>query len=345
MTLRWGYKKVIVFTTFLLTVVLFLMPSAWLEIVYGRWLYWIVRAVFQIFNQIPFPLFYLFVIGLISWGIWGLKQKISWQLKLKRVAFSLGLIFCCFYLLWAFNYRRLSFQSRYPVEFVTMDSMDWSGELSMAYAELLTLRPALIHQYKTADIERLIADSIQQICTILGYRYPFQVRVKALYPKGILLRLKTAGFYLPYAGEGYIDAGLHPIQMAYTLAHEMAHGYGVTDEGACNLIAYIACRDHRDSTISYSARMAYYRYVAGEVRYRYPTDYQLFRSRMDPGIKSDLDAVNAQMARYPDILPRWRDMIYDRYLTLQGIPEGMASYDKIIGYVRAYRRQGNWNFN
>jgi hypothetical protein len=46
------------------------------------------------------------------------------------------------------------------------------------------------------------------------------------------------------------------------------------------------------------------------------------------------------MRRYPDFFPKWRDQIYDQYLKIQGIKEGMSSYDNIIDLVRQARKQG-----
>jgi hypothetical protein len=120
----------------------------------------------------------------------------------------------------------------------------------------------------------------------------------------------------------------------------MCHGYGVTDEGACNFIAYLATIDQKDSTIHYSGAMGYFRYVASAYRYHYPREYQKIRDRLPLIIQSDLEEINKQLMKYPDIFPKWRDRIYNKYLLALNVPGGIENYDKIIDYVRQARDHG-----
>jgi hypothetical protein len=220
-----------------------------------------------------------------------------------------------------------------------MDSSGLALELNQARLELIKYRPDTLADYSPVQIELIIRPSVIRYCALFGYIAPGKVRVKTL-PAGTLLRIKTAGFYLPYTGEAYIDRGLHSIQLPFTQAHEMCHGYGVTDEGACNFIAYLATINQGDSTVRYSGVMGYYRYVAGEYRYRFPKAYQSIRDSLPAFIQTDLDEINAQMLKYPDIFPKWRDKIYNKYLTTLHVPGGMASYDRIMDYVRQARQKG-----
>ncbi|MEP7321565.1 MAG: DUF3810 family protein [Saprospiraceae bacterium] len=298
-----------------------------------------IRVILIPFSWIPFPVLYI-LIAILLYGTFKLitsKQKI--MKRLAWVAYAATLFFFLFFLMWAYNYKRTDFAIRFPITLPKIDSSSLAAEMGIASEALIKSRPIRILDYKPTEIESIIRPFIKKYCSKFNYSAPGNVRVKTL-PAGTLLRIKTAGFYLPYAGEAYIDLGLHTIQLPFTQAHEMCHGYGVTDEGACNFIAYLATINQSDSTVRYSGAMSYYRYVAGEYRYHFPGAYQQFRSHLPEVILMDLDSINKQILKYPDIFPALRDKVYDKYLTLLNVPGGMSSYDKIIDYVREARSVG-----
>lgn len=340
MKLGLGYKKVIVLASLISLLLLFLLPKNLSESLYGKGIYVLVRFLFNLVSFIPFPIIYIWI-ALCIYLIWRLFAK-SGSMKIIGISILKGLYWgiALFYFMWGFNYTRPSFGAKFPLEQAPMDSISWANEIFFAKNQLEASRPKQLKEYELADIEKLVRNNVKAVTADFGYVVPGRIRVKPLWPKGTLLRIKTAGFYLPHAGEAYIDPGLHPIQQAYTLAHEMCHGYGVTDEGACNFLAYLALYNSMDSTIRYSAHMAYYRYVAGEYRFRFPRSYKTIRDSLPLTIQNDLDEINANLSKYPDFFPKWRDKIYENYLQMQGIKEGMASYDNVIGYVRQYRNAG-----
>ena len=343
MKLALRYKKVIVFGLWSIVGLLAILPASICEILYGNLIYPAVRYLFHMVSFISFPLIYI-LIGVCIYLIWRLFA-VSDSIKSKGISLLKGIAWALalFYLSWAFNYRRPAFDSKLPLDRSPLDSADWYKELFFAKTELESTRPVKLTDYTLKETEEKVRKEVKLIANEFGYHAPGKIRVKSLWPEGFLLRIKTAGFYLPYAGEAYIDPGLHPIQHAYTLAHEMCHGYGVTDEGACNFLAYLALRNISDSTLKYSAQMAYYRYVASEYRFRYPGAYTSIRDSLPVDIKKDLDEINANLLKYPDLFPKLRDKVYENYLQLQGIKEGMASYDNVIGYVRQYRKAGKLN--
>ncbi|MEO5582141.1 MAG: DUF3810 family protein [Saprospiraceae bacterium] len=338
MSLSLSYKNVIV-VFIILCSILFLLSPVQTEIAYGHYIFPVIRVLLIPFSWIPFPVLYIFI-AMLLYGIYKLftsKQKI--MKRLAWVGYAAALFFFLFFLMWAYNYKRTDFARRFPITLPKIDSSSLAAEVKISSDGLIKSRPLKKMDYKPTEIEDIIRPSIRKYCAKFNYSAPGNVRVKTL-PAGTLLRIKTAGFYLPYAGEAYVDRGLHSIQLPFTQAHEMCHGYGVTDEGACNFIAYLATINQSDSTVRYSGAMSYYRYVAGEYRYHFPRAYLQFRSQLPEEIQMDLDSINKQMIKYPDIFPAFRDKVYDKYLTLLNVPGGMSSYDKIIDYVREARSIG-----
>ncbi|MDZ4707521.1 MAG: DUF3810 family protein [Saprospiraceae bacterium] len=324
----------------LISCIFFFLPPEWMEGLYGKLIFPLVRILLHLISWIPFPLIYIPIAAVPGWFYYLLKSRLSWKVLVLKQLKAVFAIIILFYWLWAFNYRRTDFETRFEVSVPKLDSSTLVRELNYAADLMKTQRNSDPQRFNPVQIEELVRPAVKTICQRFGYTTPGKIRVKALYPKGALLRIKTAGFYFPHAGEAYVDGGLHPLQMAFTIAHEMSHGFGVTDEGACNFLAFLATQASKDSSIQYSGAIGYFRYVAGAYRYYFPEAYQAFRDELPATIQMDLDEINQAMRRYPDLFPKLRDQIYDNYLKLQGIKEGMSSYDNIIDLVRQAREQG-----
>jgi hypothetical protein len=189
------------------------------------------------------------------------------------------------------------------------------------------------------DLENTMRSGLKKQLNQYGYPTPGIVRARQLWPKGLLLRISTAGVYIPFTGEGNVDAGLHFLQLPFVLAHEMSHAYGFGDEGTCNFLAYLTCTESSDPFLKYVGYLYYWRYVASEYQSIQPKKYKEFRSTLPPGLIADLTAIQEEMEKYPDIFPGIRDATYNAYLQAQGIHEGMKNYDRVIMLVHAWRKR------
>lgn len=189
------------------------------------------------------------------------------------------------------------------------------------------------------DLESAVRPLLVAALEKHDYPAPGRPRLRQLAPKGILLRWSTAGVYWPWAGEGNIDAGLHPLQKPAIAAHELAHAYGFGDEGTCTFWAWLAGQETTDPTLQYAFKLAYWRRIAGKLRQLEPEAYWGWRAEnLHPGIRNDLQAIYDNSELYKDIAPVIRDVTYDAYLKAQGIQEGLLNYGKVVRLVEGYRR-------
>ena len=198
----------------------------------------------------------------------------------------------------------------------------------------MTLRADLF----TVDMEDQLREALEEALAYYAYPVVGRVRGRVLAPRGIFLHFSSAGLYLPWTGEGHIDAGLIALQRPYTMTHELAHGYGFGDEGTCSFWAYLAAFRVKDETLAYALRLGYWRSLAASWARADREAYQAFRATLSPGIIADLEAINENIEAYPDWTPVMRDVAYDAYLKAQGIAEGLANYSKVIRLVEAWRR-------
>lgn len=332
------------------------MPNG-VETIYSRGIYQGIRwFIDNTVARSPIPLFYFLVAFLLyyiyrAFKSWQTIQSYSIKAKLQHIGLAvgnvLGFIIFTFLVLWGFNYARVPIETQININANTLNLKEIITETKWATQEALDAR-ALIPQTDTFALDStfLPNGNLQEIMrkhlvkVLKKYNYPTtgRVRGRQLFPKGLLMRFSTSGVYLPWIGEGHVDGGLHSLQLPFTLAHEMAHGYGHGDEGTCNFLAYLACIESGDPFLIYSGKLTYWRYAASEYKYFKPESYEMFRAAtLTRGMHNDLAAIYANSDKYPDILPWMRDTAYDTYLKFQGIEEGIENYSRVVTLVRGWR--------
>lgn len=333
-----------------------LLPAGFVEKYYSRGLFLGVRQLFTALNSwLPIASVYLLFFGLLAWLIYRsihfFKRKNKWgerlgQLLTSLLAFAGGVVFF-FQFLWGFNYNRESLESGLGIETKPLSIDELRAELDAATLDVHNSRKLLSTpedsltptRLAPADLENLVRRELTSLLNRRGYPTPGKVRARRLWPKGLLLRISTAGVYIPFTGEGNVDAGLHFLQLPFVMAHEMSHAYGFGDEGTCNFLVYLSCVQSGDLFLNYVGYLYYWRYVAGEYRSAQPDAYKEFWQNLPDGLKADLQAIREEMDKYPDIFPDFRDATYNAYLRAQGIQEGMKNYDRVVMLVQAWRRK------
>lgn len=325
---------------------------------YSRFFFLGIRWIYDyLFFWLPFPWIYLFIIGLLYLFFLRikalLKSNSSWQTKMGN---SL-LAFCAFIFggvglflwVWGFNYNRISVEDQLSLDLTPLGLKELKAELDLETKKVIALRTKLYPDVQDSiplaetdlplDYQKKLKQTVKDWLAKNNFPSFGSVRGREIYPKGIFLRFSSSGLYFPFTGEGHVDAGVHPLQKPYIVAHEMFHGYGFGDEGTCNFNAYLACIQSSDPFIAYSGHLSYWRTLAvNYLRYR-PEEYRSFRRELPLTIQADLDAINEVLLSYPDIMPRFRYYAYDAYLKAQGIDEGMKNYNRIIMLVYAWRKQ------
>lgn len=331
--------------------------SSLVENVYSRGLFLFLRVILDhTIGLIPIPFLYVLILLLLVYLVFRIRKGIKSEKTilhklgssiLTLLAIAGGAIFL-FQFLWGFNYSRLSLETQLNISPKALSVNELKKELDANTIILNRKRSqvpnvdsfAFTESSLPTNMEKKIRKELAYVLKELGYPSSSQPPLRLLRPKGLLLRISTAGFYLPFTGECNVDAGLHPTQIPFVIAHEYAHAYGITDEGSCNFLAYLSCSNSSDPFIQYSGYLNYWRYLASDYRYLKRAEYDEFRKQLPIGIVNDLDAINKTLSKYPDIFPTIRNATYDAYLKTQGISEGLESYNRIVMLVKAWKEKG-----
>lgn len=299
---------------------------------------------------LPFPSVYLLFVFLI-WMIYRWGRFILFSSpdnKLRQVLLSLGAfvggIIFFFYFLWGHNYNQKTFSNTLELPDVQVDSIalykhtiDLIDEMRNVRSQILQDSISFTHDDIPDDLEKQIRNNLVKVLDDWKWPTPGRARVRVLYPKGLLLRISTAGVYIPFVNEGHIDAGLHPIQYPFTMAHEMSHGYGITDEGACNFVGFVACYHSDNPVIKYSGMYGLWRYMARNLRTASPSLYLSMMMEVSHGLRIDYLNIITEIDKYPDILPDLRDVVYDNYLKSHGVKGGLVNYNTVVEMYIAWK--------
>lgn len=323
----------------------------YVEQFYSRGIYPCIRWFFDhSIGLLPFPLLYVFY-GLIFYFLYKVirlvfNKKITAKNRLIETVYGLtsfaGFMVFWFLFLWGFHYARPSFAEQTNLIIQKPDSLALFEELKIAAAEATEARTKVTNSPLSEtqlpdDFENLTRREVTRFLETEGFKAGGGLRGRNINPYGILNRFGISGIYMPYVGEANIDAGLHDLEKPFDLAHEMAHGYGWTEEATANFIAYLTCRQSDNAFMRYSGFLNHYRYVASNCKRLNTEGYQRFRDALPVGIKADLDAINERQKKYPSWLET--DWMNDIFLRSQGVKEGVASYSKVVVLVYSWRKK------
>ena len=334
--------------------------------VYGRGVYPVAQGMLRAcFSWWPFPASVVLIglaVGVTGWAIYrSTRGEAGWPVKAARSARVLTRAFAViglwFLLGWGINYGRASVPDQLGLSPKPADSDTSSAaagrqllstetllDEATSQVELVNRLRAVLPQADVPVAPTLDAEASDDltreliaVLDLMDFSTVNAGRVRVL-PAGTLLRFGTAGVYSPWTADPHVDGGLHPLQLPFTALHELAHAQGITDEGDCNLLAYLAGRRSADPYVRYSAELTYFRYLRAALSRRDRVSYASVVALVSPAVAADLAAIAVAMDRFREIAPAARDFIYDRYLKTQGVSEGLASYGRIIDWVVAGKR-------
>lgn len=329
-------------------VILYSLPPEKMEKYYVTTVYSSIRYIWgnlSFFSVFPLSYYWIlfqliFILILIYLHVFG---DLSFWKGFQKCLGLLILHLSFFYYLWGFNYLRVPLNERLSLDH-EIERKDFEREIDIKTQDLCQLRAGLETDSMFLDFQaveehlRSLVKSTFKELLVVGLD---RVRVRVLHPEGCLLVFGTAGIYWPFSGEGYVDAGLDSLIIPFTMAHELAHGFGWTDEGECNFVALLACRKSNSKMIRYSAELSYWKYLMNNASRLDPKLFHRYSEEITNSIKFDLKSIDSHADKFPEILPALRDWLYDTYLKLNGVEGGSNSYSGMVKWVINYQNKGN----
>ncbi|MDO6438740.1 DUF3810 domain-containing protein [Cyclobacterium sp. 1_MG-2023] len=319
---------------------------------YTTGLYPLVRAFLDhTLLLLPFPALYLLIILLIYLGyrfvrkLFKLESRKQGFFLFSRIILNfLGLVIFSFLFFWGYNYYRVPLYQKLELSPSPLSTGLLITEMESTQQSLQILRDKVqsdsTNWADTPDFSTqasMIRDEMKSVLREWEHGGKGSPVVKQFYPEGTLRRLGIFGIYFPFTGEAYLDPSLHPLEKGFTMAHELAHGFGITDEGEANFMAWLVCSQSSKAFFQYAATMKLFRYQLNDL-YRMDSErYKEFLVHIPEPIKNDIREIqesNRAIVPFASELSRRSN---DLYLKSQGVKAGVRSYAQLPMLVYAWK--------
>lgn len=323
---------------------------------YARIFFPLVRNVIDLtLSKLPFATVYIFIVSIFLFiGIFtyyflkadGWKYKLGYSIR--SFFNALGALVFLFLVLWGYNYQRIPVFEQIGIEPSPLNEEQLITEIELTLNILNQLR-SNVYEDTTAiesimdyeDLEKLVRANMREHLHLLGMDFIGEPRIKQFYPAGFMRKMGILGIYFPFTGESYIDPTVHPLDKPFTIAHEMAHSYGVTDEGEANFIAWVIGSNSDDALVQYSAQLKLFRYQLNDLNRMSRDLFVQFYKTIPRGIQNDLSSINRNTTLYKPFNLELSRKSNDIFLKTQGVKAGVMSYQDLPMLAYAWRERLN----
>ncbi len=304
-------------------------------------------------GKLAFPsvyFFFLFVFGVIILYFWKLRKLKSRGAKLgysiQALANGLGSIAFFFLVLWGFNYQRTNVSERLSLAVAPLPLEVVQNEIEIVQLKATELRRSIkqdtlpiVEPMPYLELEAEVREVMKDQLEKLRLVYAGEPRTRLFPPDGLMRRLGILGIYWPFTGESYIDPSLHPLEKPFTIAHEMAHSFGVTDEGEANFVAWVVASESNFTRLNYAAQLRLMIYLMRDYASMDPEGYREWTKTLDRGIVNDILSIRENANRYEPISIEFSRAANDAFLKTQGVKEGVKSYQQMPMLVYAWKNR------
>ena len=277
--------------------------------------------------------------------------------ELLRLVVTAGVGVAIFYAAWGLNYARLDLEVRLGWEGLaapvaqaeaTEELAKFAGDLveatNAAYREA-TATPDLGvpsgADLDLAALDRALDSGYVRAAALLGAEPGFSAPrgpAKPVLASDLMSRLGVSGVYFPWTGEANYNRLVPRAQLPLVIAHEKAHQRGIASEDEANFVGYVASALADDPYARYSGLLFAQRQLLFELQERDPERAEALLDRRLPGVQRDVDAAREFWARYEGPLREVQTRSNDTYLKLNGVEEGVASYDRSAELILLFAR-------
>ena len=306
-------------------------------------------------GKLPFPTVYLFLVlalGLSWISFRRFFRLVGWRHRagyaLQATSNGFGALVFFFLFLWGFNYQRTPIFQQLNLQPKPLDAQQLIAEIeltqrlaSMDRGRITQDTTALTELMEYSALEDLVRATMQENLEGLGLNFSGRPRTKQFPPEGFMRRMGILGIYFPFMGESYLDPSLHALEKPFTIAHEMAHSYGVTDEGEANFIAWVVCTQAEEPLLRYAAHLLLLRYQLRDYYGMDPDAALCWMENLPRGIVQDLISIRESAEAHPPIWLALSRKSNDLFLKSQGVKAGIKSYQQLPMLASAWRLRMN----
>ncbi len=274
------------------------------------------------------------------------KRKISKDAFFQSLRRTINIalwIYIFFNVFWGINYERLGIAYQLKLEPAIYSTV-----------ELKTLTDSLIDKVNRerlylgdSSIEypdsKEIFSQAKQAYANAEFNYPFlhnsASSIKSSMYGWLGNYLGFLGYYNPFTGEAQVNTTIPAFLIPYTTCHEIGHqlGYGTEDEA--NFSGYLAAKSSKENTFHYSVYFDLFLYANRELYSRDSMAAKQNYKLLDTLVKKDIITYRKFLEAHQNPIEPYITILYGKYLEANNQPNGMETYDEVIGWLIAYQKK------
>jgi hypothetical protein len=262
-------------------------------------------------------------------------RKLRFRRWLNISLLSVLWISVWFYMAWGIAYFRLDFHERFGIE-KPKEDREFFEALVERYIDLLNQSyVANPYDFCLQEIDNEIEALFAKHHELLRLPYPNGWRrAKRSIIEPLINQMGIIGYFNPLFNEIHINMRAPRLSYPYTLAHEMAHQFGIANEAESNLIATIITTSSSHPLVRYSGYLRTVSYLLNDLRTISPDRHQEIAGRIDPRVVADFRAIREHWQQNLNpTLSAVQDRVYDTYLRANRQASGILSYSEVTGLL------------
>ncbi|MBR6740683.1 MAG: DUF3810 domain-containing protein [Clostridia bacterium] len=150
---------------------------------------------------------------------------------------------------------------------------------------------------------------------------------------------RITGMFTPYTGEANVNSNNTLTDLPFTMAHEMAHRYGIAREDEANFYAWYVLWDAEDPLLAYSAALMSLLYTQNSLTSANVELAADVASRYNDIVREDIRQYALHWSQYEGKAAEVADVVNDSYLKGQGQSDGVKSYGRMTDLLLGWYEQ------
>ncbi len=331
-----------------------LYPVA-VENVYAQGIYPIISVVQRaVFGWIPISIGDIFYGAVVLYLIVGvfrffqalIKRKVTKHSLLRgvRVILRMSLwIYIIFNICWGLNYNRLGIGYQLQLKPTTYSVMELQAVLNNTIDKLHYLADTAFQERSQFKKKSYLFNKGKEAYEKIDDIYPFlkyrSVSVKPSLFSYLGNYLGYTGYYNPFSGEAQVNTTVPLYIQPFTCTHEIGHQLGYAKEMEANFAGYLVASHSHDFAVRYSVYFDLYVYAIRNLYTRDSAMAKTYAARLPQISRNDVRELRVFFKKYENPFEPVIRKLYGQYLKANEQPQGILSYDEVLGWVIAYYRK------
>lgn len=205
---------------------------------------------------------------------------------------------------------------------------------------------------EAVDMEEKAIEAMQQ----LGKNYPqldgYYPRPKPMMLSDFMCQQYMCGYYFPFSMEANYNDVMYIMNKPATMCHELAHLRGYIFEDEANFISYLACVSSDDITFQYAGYLSVINYLINDLysaKQTNPESYKEAWEEIQPiaileivqednvfVTEEEWDRINKKALVDTETVDEISDTFTDTALKVNGVSDGMLSYNRVVELLLQY---------